>query len=127
MAMSTYLKQALVNATLRNTAYTSPATVYVSAHTGDPGLTGANEVTGNAYARTAVTMGAPSAGVSTNSAQVEFPAATPSTWGTITHFGIWDASTSGNFLYGAALTASKTIAAGNELIFKVGQISVTLT
>ena len=127
MGMSTYLRNAVINAVLRNTTYTSPATVYVSAHTGDPGLTGTNEVTGNAYARTAVTMGAPSGGVSVNSAQVEFPTATPATWGTITHFGIWDASTSGNFLFGAAVTNSKTIAAGNELIFKAGQISVTLT
>ena len=126
MAMSTYLKQALVNATLRNTAYTSPATVYISAHTGDPGLTGANEVTGNAYQRQAVTMGAPSEGISTNSAEVDFPVATPSNWGTITHFGIWDAQSSGNFMYGGALTSPVTINASNELIIKTGQLSIAL-
>ncbi|MGB2469903.1 MAG: phage tail fiber protein, partial [Flavobacteriales bacterium] len=36
-------------------------------------------------------------------------------WGTITHFGIFDASSSGNLLYHGALTASKTIATGDVL------------
>ena len=35
-AMSNYLENALVNATLRNTTYTSPATVYVGLYTSDP-------------------------------------------------------------------------------------------
>ena len=34
--MSNYLEDALINATLRATTFTSPATVYVSLHTADP-------------------------------------------------------------------------------------------
>ena len=34
--MSNYLENALIDATLRNTSYTSPTTVYVALHTADP-------------------------------------------------------------------------------------------
>lgn len=124
--MSNYLENALINATLRNTSYTSPATVYVALYTSDPtdADTG-TEVSGNSYARTAVTFGAPSNGVSTNSAAVEFPQATGS-WGTVAYLGLRDASTSGNLLYHTALDASKPIDSGD--IFKIasGSLSVTL-
>jgi hypothetical protein len=124
--MSNYLENALINATLRNTSYTSPATVYVGLYTTDPGEgnTG-TEVSGGSYARTAVTFGAPSNGVSTNSGSVTFPTAT-GTWGTITHIGILDASTSGNLLYYTALDASKAIASGDVFTISTGNLSVTL-
>lgn len=124
--MSNYLENALINATLRNTAYTSPTTVYVGLYTSDPGEgnTG-TEVSGGSYARTSVTFGAPSNGVSTNSASVTFPTAT-GTWGTVTHVGILDASTSGNLLYYTALDASKSIASGDVFTISTGNLSVTL-
>jgi len=123
---SNFLENALINAVLRNTTYTSPATVYVSLYTSDPtdADTG-TEVSGGSYARTAVTMGAPSNGVTTNSADVTFPTATAS-WGTVTHIGIHDASTAGNLLFHTPLDTSKTIDSGD--IFKItsGNLSVTL-
>lgn len=124
--MSNYLENALINATLRNTSYTSPATVYVGLYTTDPGEgnTG-TEVSGGSYARTAVTFGSPSNGVSTNSGAVTFPTAT-GTWGTITHIGILDASTSGNLLYYTPLDASKSIASGDVFTISTGNLSVTL-
>ena len=107
--MSTYLEDALINATLRNTSYTSPATVYVGLFTSDPTDAGSGtEVSGGSYARTAVTFGAPSNGVSTNSAAVEFPQATGN-WGTVGWIGIHDAATSGNLMYHTALDVSKPI------------------
>jgi hypothetical protein len=111
---------------LRNTSYTSPATVYVALYTTDPtdADTG-TEVSGGSYARTAVTFGAPSNGVSTNSAAVEFPTCT-SSWGTITHIGIRDASTSGNLLYHTALTTSKVIDVDDIFRITTGNLSVTL-
>jgi hypothetical protein len=124
--ISNYLENAIINATLRNTTYTSPATVYVSLWTSDPTDAGSGtEVSGGSYARTSVTFGAPSNGASTNSAAVEFPQAT-SSWGTIGWIGINDASTSGNLLYHTALDTSKTIDTGD--IFKIasGNLSVTL-
>ena len=123
---SNYLENALINAVLRNTTYTSPATVYVSLYTSDPtDADSGTEVSGGSYARTAVTMGAPSNGVSTNSADVTFPTCTAS-WGTVTHIGIHDASTGGNLLFHTPLDTSKTIDSGDIFKITTGNLSVTL-
>ena len=124
--MSNFLENALINATLRNTSYTSPAAVYIGLYTSDP--TDANtgtEVSGGSYTRTAVTMGAPSNGVSTNTAAVEFPQASGS-WGTVGWIGILDATSSGNLLYHTALDTSKTISSGDIFKIAIGGLSVTL-
>lgn len=125
--MSNFLETALINATLRNTSYSSPATVYVGLYTTDP--TDANtgtEVSGGSYARTAVTFGAPSDGVALNDAAVEFPQCT-ATWGTVAYIGILDAATSGNLLYHTILDTSKTIETGDIFKISVGSLSVTLS
>ena len=124
--MSNYLETALVNATLRNTSYTSPATVYAALFTTDPTDAGSGtEVSGGAYARTSITFGSPSNGVTTNSADVTFPTCTAA-WGTVTHMGIFDASTSGNLLYHTPLDASKTVDSGDIFKISSGNLSVTL-
>ena len=124
--MSNYLENALINATLRNTSYTSPSTVYLGLFTSDP--TDANtgtEVSGGSYARQSITFGAPSNGVTTNTAAIEFPQATGS-WGTVGWVGIMDSLTTGNLLYHTALDASKTIASGDIFKIAIGSLSVTL-
>lgn len=123
--MSNFLENALVNATLRNTTYTSPATVYVALFTTDPtDAASGTEVTGGAYARTSVTFAAPSNGASASSADCTFPTCT-STWGTVSHIGLFDASTSGNLLYHTPLDTSKLIETGD--IFKIASGSLTVT
>ena len=124
--MSNYLEDALINATLRNTSYTSPSTVYLGLFTSDP--TDANsgtEVSGGSYARQSITFGAPSNGVTSNTAAIEFPQATGS-WGTVGWIGIMDSLTTGNLLYHTALDASKTIASGDIFKIAIGSLSVTL-
>ena len=122
---SNYLENAVINAVLRNTAYTSPTTVYVSLYTSDPtDADSGTEVSGGSYARTAVTFGAPSNGVSTNSADVEFPQATAS-WGSVTHIGIHDAASAGNLLFHTILDTTKTIDSGD--IFKIASGNLTVT
>ena len=124
--MSNYLENALINVTLRATAYTAPTTVYLALYTTDPtdADTG-TECSGTSYARQSITFGAPSNGVSTNSAAIEFPQA-GGAWGTITHIGIRDALTTGNLLYHSPLDASKTIATGDVFRIASGSLSVTL-
>jgi hypothetical protein len=124
--MSNFLENALINATLRNTTYTSVATIYVALYTTDP--TDADigtEVTGGSYARTSVTFAAPSNGVSLSSADVTFPTCTAG-WGTVTHIGLRDASTAGNLLYHTPLDTSKTIDTGDIFKITTGNLSVTL-
>ena len=125
--MSNFLENALINATLRNTTYTSVATVYVSLWTSDPTDAGSGtEVSGGSYARTAVTFGAPSNGTSLNNADVTFPTATAS-WGTVGWIGINDALSSGNLLYHTALDAAKTIDSGDIFKIATGNLSVQLS
>lgn len=112
---------------------TAPTNLHVSLHTADPGGTGANEVTTAAgsgwvgYARVAVPTGtagsgagsgwtAPAANGATrqidNAGVVTFPASGATSGAvTVTHIGIFDAATGGNFLLGVALTASQVIGA----------------
>lgn len=69
---------------------------YISLHTASPGTTGTNEVTGGspAYARKQTTWGTVTDGAVTGSEVIfDVPAGT-----TITHVGIWSASTSGTFV-----------------------------
>ena len=124
--MSNYLENALINATLRNTSYTSPSVVYLGLYTSDPtdADTG-TEVSGGSYARQAITFGAPSNGVTTNTAAIEFPQATAN-WGTVGWIGIEDALTGGNLLYHSPLDASKAIASGDIFKIAIGSLSVTL-
>jgi hypothetical protein len=124
--ISNYLENALVNATLRNTSYTSPAAPFLALYTSDPtDADSGTECSGTSYARQSITFGAPSNGVTTNSAAIEFPQA-GGAWGTITHIGIRDASTAGNLLFHSALDASKTIATGDVFRVAIGSLSVTL-
>lgn len=125
-AMSDYLENAIINATLRGSAYTTPMTVFLALYTSNPtdAKTG-TEVSGGAYARQVITFNAPSNGTAVSSADVLFPTATAA-WGTATHIGIMDAGTGGNLLYHGQLTTSKTIATDDQLKIAAGDVSITL-
>src|SRR3990167_4174500 len=127
---SDFLELELLDHVLGAAAYTAPATVYVALHTADPLDDGSGaEVSGGSYARVAVTNNAtnwPAAasGAKAKGAAITFPEATAS-WGTVTHFGIWDAATVGNLLYHGSLTVSKAVTTGDTPSFAVGDIDIT--
>lgn len=60
----------------------------------------------------------------TNVADIQFPEATGS-WGTITHFAIYDAKTGGNLIAFGALNSSITPAANTVPIVRAGQMTVS--
>lgn len=133
-AFGDYFEQAILN-WLRGTAFpTAPANLYVALFTAatDDTNAGGTEVSGNAYARQAVstatgTWSAPGVGgVISNSNAITFPAATPATWGTVTHMSIQDASSAGNRIVHGALTASKTVGVGDVFQFAVGTLAITV-
>jgi hypothetical protein len=125
--MSNYLENKIFDHVLRATTYTSPSTVYVALFTSDPtDAASGTEVStsGTAYARQAITMGAPSNGAGTNSAEVAFPEATAN-WGTVSHFAIFDAASGGNMLIHGALGTAKAVNTGQVARFASGQLSVS--
>jgi len=119
---SNYLEQVVLNHFFRGASYTPPSTIYVSLHTGDPGDTGANELTAPSYARAAITFSAPSGGSISNAATVSWTAG--ENWGTITHFALWDSATGGNPLADGAFTTSLTIMASGRLTIGAGQLTL---
>ena len=124
---SDYLEAALLNVSLRNTAFTEVAQPYVALHSADPGDDGSNELSGNGYARVAMSFDAPAAGVCQNSAEVTLGPATGGAWSEATHVSLWDADTAGNCLYAGELTTAKTVAEDDSAQFAAGALTVTLT
>ena len=125
-AMSDYLENKFLDHFLGTSSTASPSTIYVGLHTADPTDAGTGaEVSGNGYARQSIAFSASSSGTTSNSAAVEFPAASGGNWGTITHIGIYDALTSGNLLFHSSLTVSKTISNGD--IFKLAASGIDIT
>jgi hypothetical protein len=123
--MSNYLENELLDHTLGTGSWTMPTTIYLALFTSNPTDAGSGtEVSGSGYARQAVTFGAAASGSATNSSQETFTAS-GGNFGTVTHIGIYDASTAGNLLVYGALTSSRTINDGESLIFEVGSITVT--
>lgn len=141
-ALSDYLENKLVDHILRATPYTAPASVHVGLLTAAPSdAGGGTEVTGNNYARVQVTSGtsawnntqgnttgasAGTDGTIENAATITFPTPTPSGWGTVTHWGVYDAASGGNLLFYAALTASKVINSGDSVSFAAGALSLQI-
>jgi hypothetical protein len=112
-------------------AVTRPTAWYVGLFTAAPSDTGGGtEVSGSGYARVVtgtITVSGTSPTLATNSAAIEFAAASGGNWGTITHAAIFDASTSGTMLAWAALSTSRTINDGDVLRIPAGDLDITLT
>ena len=134
MSKSDYLEGKILDHALGTTAFTQPTNQYLALHTADPAddgsgaeLSAAATANKTGYARIAVDFNAASSGTATGpTAAKEFTNShASSSWTQVTHFGIWDASTSGNLLYYGALTTAKTIAAGDTLRFTAGSISIS--
>lgn len=124
MAASAYLSDELI------TAY-FVGTKYISEHTGPPGTAGANEVTAGVdanYARQPATMAKSLEGAltkATNSADVSFPAAAAGSSYSVTHLGVWDAASGGNFLAAIPLDgAALPVVAGTINTFGTDNIVV---
>ena len=124
-AMSDYLENEILDHILGTGAYTMPTTVYVGLSTGSFGDDNSGtELTGNNYSRVSATFSAAASGTTSNSAAIEFAAATGS-WGTVSHFGIFDAASAGNLLIHGAFTASKAIESGDILKISAGDLDIT--
>ena len=125
MSFSNNAENLLLNWVLTNGAVTRPTAWYVALFTTDPtdADTG-TEVSGGSYARTAVTFSV-TGNAATNTGGVEFPAATAN-WGTVSHIGVYDASTSGNLIFHSALTTAKAITDGDVFRIPTGDLDFTL-
>jgi hypothetical protein len=108
-----------------------PTTVYyLSLHTGSPGTTGANEISGGSYIRQAITFGSASAGSQSSSGTDASQSFTgmPAEAGGAPYFGIWTASTSGTYLAGGTTSGlSGAISSGSTITFASGGVTLSLS
>jgi hypothetical protein len=125
---SDYLENLIVDHLFRTRTFTKPSALWVALFTAAPtDAGGGTEVTGGSYARVNLapldtnwnaTQGGTSGnssgtgGQTSNAVAITFAAPTAN-WGTVTHFGLYDASTAGNLLIWDALTTAKTINSGD--------------
>ncbi len=123
--ITNYLRNKLLDHTLRVAAYTQPTALYVGLYTATPTEAGGGtEVTvANGYARKSVTFTTAGSGVSTNSNLVEF--ANTGWSGTIVAVGLFDASVGGNLLYFTAISPSLVVASSQLVTANIGGISVS--
>jgi hypothetical protein len=124
-AKTNYLEDAIIDHVLRNSALSSPTTVYCALYTVTPGEAGGGtEVSGGSYARQSVAFSDPVDGASSNVSAITFPTASEN-WGEIVAFAILDDVSAGNMLYYGALAVNKTVLSGDVFEFLSGQLSVT--
>lgn len=119
----------------RGTTWTLPADFHFALSTTTPTEAGGNftEPVGNNYDRRAITrngtnFNAASGGdptTLTNAVAIQWLQATGS-WGTVTHVGIYDATTAGNLLWWAALDTSKAVANGDQPQIAIGGLTFQL-
>lgn len=120
----------LLNWLLTTGAPTRPTAWYISLHTADPGTTGANELTVGtdaSYTRQSAAFAAPASGQTSNTASQTWTAAANATTHVITHIGVWDALSAGNFILGGALTVPETRTASSSLVLAAGRGIARLT
>jgi len=117
----------VLNYVFTATSVTRPTAWYIGLFTADPTDTGStsNEISGNGYARTAVTFSV-SNDLATNTAAVEFPVASGGNWGTISHIGVMTASSGGDMIVHSALTTAKAINDGDVFRIPTGDLDITL-
>jgi len=127
MSFSNTAETLVLNWLLTGGAATRPTAWYLALYTAAPGEAGGGtEVTtvGTAYARQSAAFTV-SGNTASNSAAIEFPAATAS-YGTVSHCGVFDAVTGGNLIAYAALTTAKIIDTGDLLRVNLGELEITL-
>ncbi len=143
MPVSNYLENKLIDFIWRGEEFTPPEKVYVALFTTAPNdAGGGTEVSGGSYARvevdcsllawsgtqalgsTAASSG--SSGTTANNAAIVFPAPTAN-WGTVTHFGLFDAASAGHLLQYGPLQMSRTINNGDAAAqFPESNLTLTL-
>ena len=127
MSFSNATETLVLNWLLTTGTATRPTAWYLALFTSNPDEDASGtEVTtsGTAYARQSAAFTI-SGNTASNTSAIEFPTAT-ATYGTVSHVGVFDASTGGNLLAYATLATSKAIDTGDVLRVPAGDLDITL-
>ena len=129
MTTTYFLNNIMGNVFGTKTTPTLPMNYYVGLSTSAPRIdgTGVTEPASSAgYTRIKLSsLGEPSNGIITNGESISFDESL-SSWGTVTHFVIYDSLTGGNLLMYDALTSSRAIEEATVVTIKNGSLLLTL-
>lgn len=135
---STYLAQQKLNWFRSAAGFTFPATpgtLYISLHTAAPGGNGQTgdvttalvggrvSIAGAGFSAPAASP-APSLGQRISNTSSLLMSASATATATLTHFGIWNAASAGNFLAYGVITPAVTILNGDVVRFNAGQLVI---
>lgn len=127
MSFSNTFETHVLNYVFTTTSVTRPTAWYLALFTSNPAEDASGtevSTSGTAYARQSATFTV-SGNTASNSAAIEFPTAT-SSFGTVSHVGVFDASTGGNLIAYSALDTSKAISTGDVFRVPSGDLDITL-
>ena len=127
MSFSNTYETHVLNYVFTTTSVTRPTAWYLALFTSNPAEDASGtevSTSGTAYARQSATFTV-SGNTASNSGAIEFPTATAA-YGTVSHVGIYTASTGGDLIAYAALSTSKVIDTGDVFRVPDGDLDVTL-
>ena len=127
MSFSNSAETLVLNWLLTAGSATRPTAWYLALFTSNPDEDGSGtevSTSGTAYARQTAAFTV-SGNTASNTSAIEFPTATAS-YGTVSHVGVYDASTGGNLIAYAALTTAKVIDTGDVLRVPADELEITL-
>lgn len=122
--LSDYLENELLDHMLGTGAFTAPSGVWIQLHTGAPGEAGTANVASETTRVSAGAFAAASSGTTDNDSAITWSSV--STTETYSHISGWDASTSGNCLFTAALSSSVSVTSGDDFEIAAGDLDVSL-
>lgn len=128
MVTTYFLNNIMGNVFESQTTPSLPNAYYLGLSSTAPTLAGGNvtEPSGNGYARVELTtLSAPTNGVVKNSQDIIFPESTGS-WGTLTHFVLYNAETGGDLLMYGTLSASRSIEKDTVIRINANNLVLTL-
>jgi hypothetical protein len=123
VGISSYVANKVLDCVFNNTTFTGITQAYIQLHIGDPGSAGtSNQATETT--RKAVSCAAAASGAITSDADIVWTSIAGSQ--DATHFSLWDATTSGNFLGSGTITAN-AYTAGDTFTIPAGDFDVVFS
>lgn len=117
----------LINAMLRHTAYTGPASIYIQLHTAAPGAAGTIAIATNSLRKivafNAATGTGSLGGISTNTSDISWTSV-PATED-YQFFTLWDAISGGNLIAEGSIIANQ-VASGDPFTISAGTLTASL-
>lgn len=129
MTTTYFLNRVMGNVFKTQTSPALPEKVYLGLSTSAPDIDGSGvtePLASAGYERVELnSLSVPANGVITNESAISFPESSAS-WGTVTHFALYDAPVNGNLLMFNVLSQARSVETATIVMVKTGSLKLTL-